>query len=175
MSNRNLHVNLSSNPSKTAGFTLLELITALVLAGILMTIAIPSLQSLRQNSRAVSAVNNLISHLNYARNEAVSRATQVTICKSGDGINCDLSSTGWQQGWKVYYEAEDGTIERLRVVDRIAGDVTIEGNFHVRNSISYGADGFLPGVGNGTIIVDSGDREIDIIIAVTGRIRTVKR
>ena len=44
---------------------------------------------------------SLISHLEFARQEAMRRQTAVTICPSADGRNCQVGGD-WQQGWLIF-------------------------------------------------------------------------
>lgn len=159
---------------KSRGFTILEVLTVLAVMGILTMIAVPVFLGLAQGSQVTSTVNDLVSSFNYARNEAVSRGTLVTVCKSSDAQACDTSTVGWQQGWLVYHLDAAGAMQILRVYSGIDGPVVMEGNFHVRNRLRYDASGFMPGVANGTISARVGDRQINIIISNTGRVRTQK-
>ena len=87
------------------GFTLIELLVSLTVAGILFSIAIPAFNSFVQNDRDVGQVNSLVMSLNYARSEAVKRASAngITFCPSVDGVNCDLAPGPWSEGWIVTY------------------------------------------------------------------------
>ncbi len=150
----------------------MEVLTVLVIIGVLTLIAVPAYRGIAQGSQVSSAVNDLVAGFNYARNEAVTRGTLVTVCKSNDSQNCDTSSVGWQQGWIVYYIDSAGLTQLLRVFNGSAGSVVMEGNFHVRNRVRYEASGFMPGVSNGTITAIAGDRQVHIVISNTGRVRT---
>jgi type IV fimbrial biogenesis protein FimT len=85
------------------GFTLIELLVTLTVAGILFSIAVPAFNSFVQNDRDLGQINSLVSSFNYARSEAVKRASPngITICPSVDGANC--AGTAWAGGWIVTY------------------------------------------------------------------------
>jgi type IV fimbrial biogenesis protein FimT len=85
------------------GFTLIELMTSLTVAGILAAIAVPAFNSFLQNDRDTGQVNSLVGSLSYARSEAVKRASTngITVCQSLDSVNCDAGP--WTEGWIVTY------------------------------------------------------------------------
>jgi type IV fimbrial biogenesis protein FimT len=89
----------------TPGFTLIELLVTITVAGILLGIAIPAFNSFLQNDRDAGQANSLVASFNYARSEAVKRASSngITVCPSLDGINCDPAATSWVEGWIVKY------------------------------------------------------------------------
>ncbi|MBN8772197.1 MAG: GspH/FimT family pseudopilin, partial [Thiobacillus sp.] len=66
--------------AKKRGFTLIELVVTLAVAGILLGIAIPNFQLFVMNNRMASQANDLITALNMARSEAVKRAANVMVC-----------------------------------------------------------------------------------------------
>jgi len=68
------------------GFTLIELMVVLAIIAILAMIGIPGFQTTLQNSRMTSATNGLLSALQYARSEAVTQRTAVTVTPL-DGAN----------------------------------------------------------------------------------------
>jgi type IV fimbrial biogenesis protein FimT len=87
------------------GFTLIELLVTLTVAGILFSIGVPAFSSFLKNDRDLGQINSLVSSFNYARSEAVKRASPfgITVCASLDGVNCDLAATTWSEGWIVTY------------------------------------------------------------------------
>jgi type IV fimbrial biogenesis protein FimT len=87
------------------GFTLIELMTTIMVGGILVAIAVPAFNSFVLNDRDVGQVNSLVASLNYARSEAIKRASPngVIMCPSTDLQICNLT-TNWAGGWIVAYQ-----------------------------------------------------------------------
>lgn len=91
---------------RSTGFTLVELMIALAVAAIVLTMGIPGFQDLIQNNRRVTAVNELVSGLHLARSEAFKRNRTVSVCPSADGVNC---GGAWAAGWLVFVNADNDT------------------------------------------------------------------
>ena len=87
------------------GFTIIELMTALVIAAILMAVAIPSFRNASLGSQLSAAANNLLASVQLARSEAIKRNVAVTLCASANGTTC-AGGGGWEQGWVVRAAAE---------------------------------------------------------------------
>ena len=164
------------------GFTLVELLVALAIGAILLTIAIPGYAFLVNGGRLATVTNDLVTVLHLARSEAVKRGTRVTVCKTANaGIAtpaCDATA-GWHEGWLVFVDdGTPGVIDAndslLRVQERAHAEVTITANSHISRFISYLPDGRsrgMTGAGNGTFeICVSGSRR-DIVINNAGRPR----
>jgi len=83
------------------GFTLIEMMTTLVIATILLTVGVPSFSQVIRTNRIASQVNLLVSSLNAARSEAVSRGVPVSICASANQATCS-GNNDWSTGWIVY-------------------------------------------------------------------------
>jgi type IV fimbrial biogenesis protein FimT len=85
------------------GFTLIELMVAITVAGILLGIAIPAFNTFVQNDRITGQVNSLVGSFSYARSEAVKRASSngITVCPSANQTACDAGP--WTEGWVVTY------------------------------------------------------------------------
>lgn len=83
------------------GFTILELMITIVVAAILVMIAAPSFRTALQKHRVQAASDDIQAAIQYARTEAVLRATYVSLCATTDGATCASSAT-YETGWLVY-------------------------------------------------------------------------
>lgn len=84
------------------GFTLIEIMVAVAIVAILVTLATPSWQELIANNRSRSAVNDWIASTQFARSEALRTNGRVTMCKSSNGTSCSTDGdTGFEIGWIV--------------------------------------------------------------------------
>lgn len=99
------------------GFTLMELMTALAISGILMSMAVPGLQSFSQNSKQTGAINDFVSSMHLARNTAITSNARVTICASAHGKTCE--GVGWDQGWIIFKDANSN--QNVDVGEAIVG------------------------------------------------------
>jgi len=94
------------------GFTLIELIVTIAIAGIMMSIAIPSFTQTIRNSRLTTNINQLVTSLNLARSEAIKRGQPVTVLRTGGGTGV------WEQGWTVFTDLDgDGVQEDNGALD----------------------------------------------------------
>lgn len=82
------------------GFTLIELMIAIGLAGLLLSAAVPALDTFVSNARQTGAINDFVSSIHQARSTAITTNARVTICPSSGGTNCEAVS--WDEGWIVF-------------------------------------------------------------------------
>jgi type IV fimbrial biogenesis protein FimT len=87
------------------GFTLIELMVALAVLAILITVAVPSFTSYILNQRVKTSAFELAAALSYARSEAIKLNTDIQLSRD---------STDWE-GWRMV-RADDSTV--LRVWER---------------------------------------------------------
>lgn len=88
------------------GFTLIELIVTITIAGILIAIATPYLGSFISSTRLTTQANELLTDSNTARSEAVKRASYVGVCASTSGSSC-TSGGSFLNGWIVFLDADN--------------------------------------------------------------------
>lgn len=88
------------------GFTLMELVMTLAVAGVLTAIALPDFTRFIVRNRIVTEANTFVASLAFARSEAIRRQEPITLCASSDGQTCN--SMTWQTGWIVYGATPQG-------------------------------------------------------------------
>jgi len=87
---------------RMAGFTLLELLGALAVAGVLLGIAVPSFRGFALDSRRTADVNAFVLAVQVARSEAAKRSHSVILCKTLDWQHCGGSDVRFDAGWMVF-------------------------------------------------------------------------
>lgn len=93
---------MTDMPSRSRGFTLLELMITIVVAAILVAIALPSFRDVIHRNQVSSASNALLGSLAYARAEAITRGQIVSMCPGSKASGCTSGGTVYDQGWIVY-------------------------------------------------------------------------
>lgn len=97
------HAAPPTRRSGIAGLTLLELLVALAVASIALTVALPAFQQTVAGGERTAAINALITALLLARREAIKRGESVVLCKTTGGERCDRSEgTSWAAGHLVF-------------------------------------------------------------------------
>lgn len=168
---------MTSRTDRQCGFTLLELVVVVAVAGILLVTGVPALQDMVRNNRLVTETNDLVAHLNLARSEAIKRRTRVAICSStaaGAAVPACDGGTDWDTGWVVFVDADSDVVVDS-AADVIRRSAVVAGATHVRASggtLSFGADGSVAGGAATTLAVcdDRGEsRGRQIRVAGVGR------
>ena len=158
-----------------AGFTLIELMTTLVVAMVLISIAMPSLASLYHAYRADSAIRTIQSTLQLARNSAISYGSRVTACPLQEG-DC---TQDWTLGITIFIDRGDSN-----TIDGSDKILLTTDNFHQSDFVTYNRtavrfqpDGLASGT-NGTLRYCpnsvSSKHSKAVIINQAGRIRFSK-
>ena len=85
------------------GLTLIELLVTIAILAIVLSMAVPNFITFVQNSRLVGQTNDLVTALNYARNEAIKRGVRVSVCSRLDNTTCSGAAVfNWDMGWLVF-------------------------------------------------------------------------
>jgi type IV fimbrial biogenesis protein FimT len=163
-----------------SGFTMIELMATVAIAGIIMTLAAPSFRTFILNSRLATQANTLVTALHTARSEAINRGVRLTVCKSSDGSSCTTGGN-WEAGWMVFTDPTNvGTYnsssERIILVGAaLEGNNTLRASTDFSNFISYLPSGFSNNDGPFRLCDERGADEMRAIaISATGRIELEK-
>lgn len=94
--------------SQQNAFTLVEMLTCLMLAALLTALALPLYQSMIHANKSKSVQDSLRAGLHLARTHSVNSRLKVELCGSSDGNTCN---NAWNTGWLIR-EQSSGTILR---------------------------------------------------------------
>lgn len=161
------------------GFTMVELMIALVIVGILLAWAVPNLTSFIQNARMTSIANELQGDIMLARQDALRRGGPVTICASSDGVTCLTGTVDWLGGWIITAtNPNDGAtsvVKSTTSIDTGGGSRKVTGNGPA--TIGFSPGGTVSSAAGGPIVITlrddragkGGSTQRDITINLVGR------
>lgn len=163
------------------GFTLIELLVTMTVLAIILGVGVPGLRDFVLNNRQVSAVNEMVASLQYARTEAVTRNSNVSLCPSSDGASC--SGSDWAVGWIVFtdtnpppggngvVDAGDTVLRHVEALNRI--DFVSDGG--IANAVTYRRNGRSTATGNFTLCDSRGSSDGKVVLLdLSGRPRVQK-
>jgi prepilin-type N-terminal cleavage/methylation domain-containing protein len=115
---------LKNNLNKNSGFTLLELMIALLIFGILMSFGLPAYKEFSARKSIANETNNLLGDIAFARVTAINLGQSIVIEPN--------DATNWNDGWSIYVDKDssfdfDDQDEMLRIKDNASRGITIEG------------------------------------------------
>lgn len=181
---------------------MIEMMVAMGVVAILISVGLPKMSIFMQGSRMVANTNDLLAGLHVARSEAIKRNTRVSICKSDNADaavpSCATTTIGWEKGWFIFEEGKntgniygkytpaDGAI--LKVNTGAEGSkVTIGASADVFDYVTFTSRG-TPKLRNGAsqsgIFRVCDDRGLKnaaggvvargVVLSASGRVRTTK-
>lgn len=157
------------------GLTLLELVIVLVVVGIVASMVVPGFQGLMEDTTRRTQMQGMVGLFYFARTEAITQGSIVTICPLSDGGVC---TENWDRPIHVFADPNNqralpGGTSVLRVKSATqSGSWTVAvGN---RGYFQYRPNGMARAtIGNLTWCPDSGDAQNagQLIINMAGRLR----
>jgi type IV fimbrial biogenesis protein FimT len=142
-----------------SGFTIIELMIALAMVAIIVSIGMPSFTQMVANQRLTSLANDLVGDVLFARSEAAGRGARVTICASANGSTClGTTPADWSRGRLVFSDINANgaldTGEPIIKVTQISTQTSVNSAIAVvpdSNWIAFGAYGGMTPAGASSI------------------------
>ncbi|QIZ78764.1 GspH/FimT family pseudopilin [Ferrimonas lipolytica] len=151
------------------GLTLLELLITLTIAGIMLSVGVPSFTQLLQYHRVETSIDSLYKDLTYARQLAAAYQNSVTVCPLDNNNNCH---NDWSNGYTIFVDA--GTANQFNSASDELLQTRAEFNeddyLDAATQYRFSSDGF---VSNNTTIrycatAKDGNHKKELTISVTG-------
>ncbi|WP_372748275.1 GspH/FimT family pseudopilin [Litorivivens sp.] len=166
---------MNTQRKNTQGFTLVELLTGIAIAAILLGSAGPNFFEFVQSSRSATEYRSLLSGLQLARSEAITRGVSVTVSAS--------NGADWHDGFRVWADEDgDGTYdagEEIMEISKFESAATMTESNNT-TAFTYTAEGFLDAVAGTSFMLSyrtskqcKWDRDISLVY--TGHVSARER
>ncbi len=139
-------------PRTAVGFTLVEVLVAMVLVAIVTAISLPSFRDFAVGVALRAQVSDFSGAIRLARTEAIKRGRVVTLCRTNDATVAQpacASGDDWSQGWVL---RQGDTVIQVQGAYRNSGGIASGGVASIRflpTGLAQGATGqfsFKPNV-----------------------------
>ena len=162
---------MDSTEGRSAGFTLIELMVALALVALLLTVALPSYQSLRQEQMVKAATMAVYNYLKLLKSESIKRNSSLSLIVFNSGASnwcyrIAIDGVGSCTGCSDTCSSLDG---------RKGADASEFAGVNLTTSYSGGKLTFSPRRGtlpSGNITLASNGTSMKVMTSNLGRVRT---
>ena len=163
---------------RPSGFTLIEAVIALAIAGVLVGTAVPAVTGVAEAAHASSAQAALLATLTQSISHAAIAGSEVVLCP-GDATGC-RDSSDWSGGWIAYADL-DGDRSRGPNETLLHAEPALAGKVHLRTTAGRKRLVFQPNGGNAgsnvTFTLCDGRgaaKAVTLVLANDGRLRAGK-
>jgi type IV fimbrial biogenesis protein FimT len=161
------------------GYTLIQLLVAIFILGIILAIAIPSYGSAVARAQLGTTESAIFTSLNNAANFSFINGSRVVMCPSRNSSSCE-NSFDWSQGW-ITFEDRNGNRERDADDKKLDSHALALPAMHVHTSLGRTRIAFQSGGGNFGSNVHfklcderSPQRSRSLFLSNTGRMRVAQ-
>ena len=153
---------------KNSGFTLMELMIAIAIIGILAAVSVPSVISWRENAQLGRAARDVYSDFQRAKLEAVKRNTWCSLDFTSGGYSVFVDSNRNRN-----LDDDETILSTISWSDYGTAGPKANENTFIGNPIAFGGDGLVKGgVLNGSIVLeDKRGNETSVCVSCAGNIR----
>lgn len=92
----------TTSKKRQQGVTLLEMLIAMAIIAILLTVVSPNIQTILNKNRITADINEMSAIIQYARFSAIDQNAATTVCPSSNFATC---STNWNQPKIVFVDS----------------------------------------------------------------------
>ncbi|MEN8204524.1 MAG: GspH/FimT family pseudopilin [Pseudomonadota bacterium] len=137
---------------KPGGFTLPELMITMGIIAIVLSTAVPSVNSMIKDNRLATRLNSVVTHIHVARAEAAKREVRVILCRSASPNattpSCGGNAKIWESGYIVF--ADDGNnsnqvydagTDTLLIRGQVSPDIKMRTNGTWDNHLEFNPEG----------------------------------
>lgn len=143
--------------NKSSAFSIVEIMTVVIIISLLITAAIPGYESFVRNSQAFILAGRLESSLRLAQAEAIKHGIPVTICPitnfnptedfADDTEEYPCASTTTWNAWKIFldpnFDATEDFTDGWPIIQYVGGDIPTDSiTSNIAGPITYGPLGF---------------------------------
>lgn len=167
---------INTTRQRQHGLTLVELVTAMAVASVLMAVAVPSFRGLALNTQRSSVMTGIGASILFARSETLKRGITITICPSSNGTDCSSGAAPeWNQGWVLFEDGNgnqqvDSGETLLRVIRFDSPSFSMTGANGLQKGITFLQGGFPSATGQLDFCETDGDHSRTVNLNVVGRI-----
>ena len=120
---------------KKTGFTLVEVLVTVAIAGILAALALPAFEQTIARYRTRAVADDVASAIGLARSEAIRRGGDVKLRKMSGTNNCSTNEK-WSCGFRIYFDANRNNSDYEVASDVLLREINVPAGINLINNTS---------------------------------------